>query len=173
MSGGKQTPRQKMIALMYLVLTALLALNVSKEILNSFVLINDSLEITNDNFEEKNESQYAAFRKQLGINEAKVRPFYDKAMVVKSAADSLVEHIDELKWELVKETDKRDPEVVDPVIKQYKEASEQNKLALRDTLNRMFSLREVESKDNYDMPTHIMIGGDAKVPTRVRGVLNI
>ena len=36
--------------MMYLVLTALLALNVSKEILNSFVLINDSLEITNDNF---------------------------------------------------------------------------------------------------------------------------
>ena len=54
MSGGKETPRQKMIGMMYLVLTALLALNVSKEILNAFVIVEDGLNKTNDNFDGKN-----------------------------------------------------------------------------------------------------------------------
>ena len=43
MAGGKTTPRQKMINMMYLVLTALLALNVSKEIIKAFNLIENSL----------------------------------------------------------------------------------------------------------------------------------
>jgi hypothetical protein len=43
MAGGKLTPRQKMINMMYLVLTALLALNVSKEILNAFKTVNNSI----------------------------------------------------------------------------------------------------------------------------------
>ena len=47
MAGGNLSPRQKMIGLMYLVLTALLALNVSKEIINAFVTVNDSLEVSN------------------------------------------------------------------------------------------------------------------------------
>ena len=44
MAGGKETPRQKMIGLMYLVLTAMLALNVSKAILKGYLSVNDSLE---------------------------------------------------------------------------------------------------------------------------------
>ncbi|MEN9699987.1 MAG: hypothetical protein RLZZ301_1185, partial [Bacteroidota bacterium] len=43
MAGGKETPRQKMIGMMYLVLTALLALNVSKQILDAFVAIEDNI----------------------------------------------------------------------------------------------------------------------------------
>ena len=43
MAGGKETPRQKMIGMMYLVLTALLALNVSKEILQGFVMVDESI----------------------------------------------------------------------------------------------------------------------------------
>lgn len=45
--NSKETPRQKMIGLMYLVLTAMLALNVSKDILKGFVTVNESLERTN------------------------------------------------------------------------------------------------------------------------------
>ena len=41
MAGGKETPRQKMIGMMYLVLTAMLALNVSKSILDAFVTIDE------------------------------------------------------------------------------------------------------------------------------------
>ena len=44
MGGGKETPRQKMVGLMYLVLMALLAMNVSKEIINAFVTLNNKLD---------------------------------------------------------------------------------------------------------------------------------
>jgi len=40
--GGKETPRQKMIGMMYLVLTALLAMNVSKQILHGYITVNES-----------------------------------------------------------------------------------------------------------------------------------
>ena len=44
MGGGKETPRQKLIGLMYLVLMALLAMNVSKSILNAFIIVNDKFD---------------------------------------------------------------------------------------------------------------------------------
>lgn len=47
MAGGKETPRQKMIGMMYLVLTALLALNVSKSILDAFVAIEENIQTAN------------------------------------------------------------------------------------------------------------------------------
>ena len=49
MAGYKETPRQKMIGMMYLVLTALLALNVSKDIINAWVGVNGSMEQTTEN----------------------------------------------------------------------------------------------------------------------------
>ena len=47
MAGGKETPRQKMIGMMYLVLTALLALNVSKSVLDAFVAIEENIQKAN------------------------------------------------------------------------------------------------------------------------------
>ena len=55
MGGGKETPRQKMIGLMYLVLMALLAMNVSKEIINAFVTLNNKIESSITNTESFNE----------------------------------------------------------------------------------------------------------------------
>ena len=49
MAGGKETPRQKMIGMMYLVLMTLLALNVSKEIVNAFITQDEQLLNTNNN----------------------------------------------------------------------------------------------------------------------------
>ncbi|MGB1119249.1 MAG: hypothetical protein ACPGYR_02030 [Chitinophagales bacterium] len=60
MAGGNVSPRQKMINMMYLVLTALLALNVSAEILNAFKLVKGSLEKTNIGIDEAIESQKAS-----------------------------------------------------------------------------------------------------------------
>ena len=54
MAGGKETPRQKMIGMMYLVLTALLALNVSSTVLDKFAFINESLEKANAETSERN-----------------------------------------------------------------------------------------------------------------------
>ena len=54
MGGGKETPRQKMIGLMYLVLMALLAMNVSKEIINAFITLNNKLESSIEQVESFN-----------------------------------------------------------------------------------------------------------------------
>jgi len=93
MSGGKETPRQKMIGMMYLFYTALLALNVSADILNAFVLVNDSMQQTNTNFGKKNELLMEAFGKQMVNNPKKVKPYYDQAIKVKELSDQLVEDI--------------------------------------------------------------------------------
>lgn len=63
MAGGKETPRQKMIGMMYLVLTALLALNVSKEILDAFVVVNNGLEQTDKKLLKKQRSSLQVFGK--------------------------------------------------------------------------------------------------------------
>ena len=61
MAHGKETPRQKMIGMMYLVLTAMLALNVSKEVLDAFTLVDGGLTVTTQNFAAKNDGLYDKF----------------------------------------------------------------------------------------------------------------
>ena len=65
-------PRQKMINMMYLVLTALLALNVSAEILNAFKTVNNSITTSNRVVDDKNKLTYNAFDKAL--NDPRPRP---------------------------------------------------------------------------------------------------
>ena len=60
MAGGKLTPRQKMINLMYLVFIAMLALNMSKEVLSAFGLMNEKFEATNSSAKNTNEQMLAA-----------------------------------------------------------------------------------------------------------------
>ena len=66
MAGGNLSPRQKMINMMYLVLTALLALNVSKEVLNSFFEVNTGVVRTTANFTSKNMETYDDFTAAAG-----------------------------------------------------------------------------------------------------------
>ncbi|MDD4746118.1 MAG: gliding motility protein GldM [Salinivirgaceae bacterium] len=101
MGHGKETPRQKMIGMMYLFLTAMLAIKVSKEVLDSFVLVNDSLTVTVENFTEKNKKVYAEFANQKVINEAKVKKWSDMADVVHVRSDELYDYVNQLKTELV------------------------------------------------------------------------
>ena len=82
-----ETPRQRMIQMMYLVLTALLALNVSKEILNAYLIVNESMVITNSNFSKKVDGTYAQFVKQMKINKVKVEPYYKKALQAKELSN--------------------------------------------------------------------------------------
>ncbi|MFT6209592.1 MAG: gliding motility-associated protein GldM [Bacteroidia bacterium] len=161
MSGGKETPRQKMIGMMYLVLTALLALNVSKEILNSFILINDSLIVTNKNFESKNESQYDAFKAALLNDQKKVKKWYDMAIDVQNSSEGVVDHIEELKQYLIMRTDKLDSNETNALLEKVRNASNEiDRAAAQEVVDSVFSLSNVSSKDNYDTPTNIMIGGE-------------
>jgi len=105
MAHGKETPRQKMIGMMYLVLTALLALNVSKSVLDAFVLVDKGLGKTIENFTAKNDITYAAFDAKDAENHAKVGKWKAKADSVKAEANTLIDHIQALKLEIVMKAD--------------------------------------------------------------------
>ena len=97
MSGVKETPRQKMIGMMYLVLTALLALNISKEVLNGFVKVENSLRTTQETLSAKIHDTYTALELKYNSNQEKVGPFYDKAQAIVKKSDDLVKYITQLK----------------------------------------------------------------------------
>src|ERR1044071_1015108 len=109
MSLPKQ-PRQLMINLMYLVLTAMLALNVSSEILHAFKTINQSISASNASIEDKNSKLYAALdeqQKQAG-QEARVKPFNDKAKQVKTAAADMIKYLNDWKEKVITESGGRE-----------------------------------------------------------------
>jgi len=135
MSGKNETPRQKMIGMMYLILTALLALNVSKDVLDAFIVVNNGLENTNKNFTAHNDELYAQFNLAKSVDPVRVTPNWEKAQNVKKQAAGLISYIDDIQNKLVAETD--------GVSKQ-----------IADTLQ----MANINSKDNYDIPTNIMIG---------------
>ena len=108
MAGGKETPRQKMIGMMYLVLTALLALNISKDVLNAFIQINRGLVKNSANSEERADAT-------LGLldnwsDKEKARPFQDKAHEMVEKADALVSYIIELKAHVLASSAKGNPD---------------------------------------------------------------
>ncbi len=102
------SPRQKMINLMYVVLMAMLALNVSNEVLNGFAIMQESLNRTTENAAQENLSIYADFEEQMAANPQKVKEWYDKAMQVRSMSDSLYSFATELKLAIAHEADGQD-----------------------------------------------------------------
>ncbi len=101
MGHGKQSPRDKMIGMMYLVLLALLAMNVSAEILNAFVLVDNSLNVSGDNIDKKNKAIGQAFVKAYELNPISVKEWKDKADETSRLSAELVETIEKLQKELV------------------------------------------------------------------------
>ncbi len=100
------SPRQRMINMMYLVLTALLALNVSKEVLDSFFEVNKGIERTTSNFFSKNKETYSDFKNAAKNNPEKYKGVANKAEEIKKMSDDLVMLIQEMKYDLVYRTDK-------------------------------------------------------------------
>ncbi len=143
MGGGKETPRQKMIGMMYLVLTALLAMNVSKDILNAFVVVNEGLYKSNEIFAGKNEDLFKDFEAAEAKDKAKVAPFFELAKEIKKNADELNKFVEELKKQLIVFVDEAPPESADTLRK---------------------NMMGIASKDNYDKPTQLMIGSEPSSP---------
>ncbi|PID94195.1 MAG: hypothetical protein CSA95_03925 [Bacteroidetes bacterium] len=135
MAGYKETPRQKMIGMMYLVLTAMLALNVSVEILEAFVTVNDSVEQTNKTFEAKIDNIYDKFRQQFNINQAKVGPYWHKAQRADSLSGEMIAYIERLKLEVIARTEGKPIEEIKDV-----------------------KLEDIGNRDSYDEPTNYFIG---------------
>ncbi len=97
-------PRQIMINLMYLVLTALLALNVSAEILHAFHVVNAGLSVSSAAITSKNNQTFAAFEEQYKNDAQRTGPFLEKAKKVKVFSDQAYNDIEELKRELITES---------------------------------------------------------------------
>lgn len=107
----KISPRQKMINLMYVVLMAMLALNVSSDVLKGFVLVDEKLTLSTENSALVNEEVYKRFEQQYKANPAKVKTWYDKAMDVRGMTDSLYNMLEELKLAIVSKSDGKDADV--------------------------------------------------------------
>lgn len=125
----RMSPRQKMINLMYLVLMAMLALNVSSDVLNGFSLVSDSLNKSTQNASHVNNDIYETFDEQMKNNPAKVKKWYDKAQYVRTISDSIYSLAEELKVAIVKESDGEDGDVNDIQNREDLEASTQIMLA--------------------------------------------
>ncbi len=118
-------PRQKMINLMYVVLMAMLALNVSTEVLNGFSLVEESLHRTTDNSAMQNNAIYSDFEEQMKANPAKVKEWFEKAQQVKQMSDSIYNMAEELKLAIAQEADGSDADVHNLVNKENLEAANQ------------------------------------------------
>jgi gliding motility-associated protein GldM len=102
MAHGKETPRQKMIGMMYLVLTALLALNVAAEVLNAFSLIDNSLRKTTENTYSKSGEIYSKFEAAMQENPIATKEWKDIADKVKKETQQLIVFVDTLKFKIVR-----------------------------------------------------------------------
>ncbi|HPC98248.1 MAG TPA: gliding motility protein GldM [Bacteroidales bacterium] len=139
MAHEKLSPRQKMIGMMYLVLTAMLALNVSKEAVEAFKNVDRGLSRTLANYAAKNSQMYEAFDKAASTNPAKAGPARDKAYMVKQRSDELFDYLQDLKIEIIKTAEGEDtPAVVG-----------------RDVL-----IDEVKKIDENNVPSEILIGSN-------------
>jgi gliding motility-associated protein GldM len=127
-----------MIAMMYLVLTALLALNVSVEILEAFIVVNESMEATNETFSKKIDGAYSKFELQYNLNKTKVGPYWEKARKAQVLSEEMKKYINDIKYEVISKSDRISIDAA-----------------------RKIPLRSVESKDKYDEATNFMIGGSA------------
>ena len=143
MGGGKETPRQKMIGMMYLVLTALLAMNVSKQILQGYLSVNESLEKTRDNLQTNNKLVTEAFRTTIEGNPG-AKPYFERAVEAQKMIGDVYKYIGDLRTHVVNETEGL------------------KNLKIADTLN----LRRSERMDDYDMPTTVLIGSEPKTPKK-------
>ncbi len=150
MAGGQQTPRQKLIGMMYLVLTALLALNVSKDILDAFVTINDGLETTKLTFEGKLGNQYANFAASYNENKVKYGEAYSKSEELRKQAGALIEQIDLIKAKTIAVT----------------EGLEMNQVLGKNAfgMDTILDLKYVSARDNRNDNTNLMIGSEPGKP---------
>lgn len=155
MAGGKETPRQKMIGMMYLFLTCMLALNVSKDILDAFININNRLNETNENFISKNQIVYDAIFKAYSANPIKVKAAYDYSLKLKEKSDSLVGNMQYYKDTIIVYADGLDKN------KLFKKRGDYRYYTIDDDTKDTVMIEDiVKNKDNTDKPAEIMVGSD-------------
>ena len=109
MAGGKETPRQKLIGLMYIVFLAMLALSASATIIQKFIFLNSSLEQGVANAKTLNDSKIEGLKKAVEKN-PRYSGVLDQAKLVKDKSEAVIKYIQDLKEEVVKKSGGRDEE---------------------------------------------------------------
>ena len=137
MAHEKLSPRQKMIGMMYLVLTAMLALNVSKDVVKAFMKVDKGLSQTVENYAQKNSTIYNEFELSFASYPEKTGPYRSKALLVKQRSDEMYDYIQKLKIEIIKEADGEAAEAIDG-----------NKI----------DIEKVQRYDDNNVPSQILIG---------------
>lgn len=143
-----ETPRQKMIQMMYLVYTAMLALNVSANILDAFVVVDDTLVTSTNIAANQNANDYQWFIGQKTILGAKVDEAYGKAQILKKESNAMVKYIEKMRNDLIFTVDG------DSLVEKEVDGKK---------VKTIKSVGDIVKKDNFDTPTDFMINkGNAK-----------
>ncbi len=171
MAGGKETPRQKMIGLMYLVLMALLAMNVSKEVINAFVTLNDKIDRGNAIIKNTMEGAYNSFDGAIAGLKASggskedienIEKIQKQALQVKEWSKSLTNYF-------VLESDRLIKESGDAsygIEHEGGSAGSQHYHTDEEGYHHLFPLMHLSKKDDYDVATRLYIGdGGHKSPS--------
>lgn len=168
MAGGKETPRQKMIGMMYLVLTALLALNVSKSILDAFVAIEENIQKANIVQVDRGDGFYGDVKEEIqaakgpdnAAKKKKLEYVLGQMDKIDKETIDMIEFIDKLKVEIL--------DMAGENTAAYKDKDHLNilwKKSDKAKPSRMW-LAAVQGMDKYDEPMHVMgIAEDIKNPT--------
>lgn len=144
MAGGKETPRQKLISLMYLVLMALLAMNVSKEVLNAFIKVDQSLKDTKLAVLNRNESILSGLAAKCKLKGPEDKKWLTKAVSVNEKIIDLVNYIERAKANIIEKTLDLPNEETPQIL---------GKIGNYDTT---IGLQHLKAIDNYDIPTNIL-----------------
>jgi hypothetical protein len=167
MAGGKETPRQKMIGMMYLVLTALLALNVSKTILDAFVAIEENTQKSNSMQVDRGSEFISDISDEIASTHGKenaqklqkLKKVMRQMQQVDKLSAGLIQEIDRVKLELLRESGE---EITN--IKQDDRETIMWKKG-KDCQPARMNLMAVQAKDQYDIPMYILIRDDIKNPS--------
>lgn len=143
MASHKESPRQKMIGMMYLVLTALLALNVSDQVLKGFITVDESIDKSKQIISDNNKNIETAFADYIRQGNVEAKPYYDKCIEAKAKIERMVHYIDTMKFMLISTTEKT---------------------SKPDTAQ----LRFMKKLDDFDTPTQLFIGSDETNPTTTK-----
>ena len=141
MAHERLSPRQKMIGMMYLILTAMLALNVSKEAVDAFKKVDKSLTTTLANYVIKNNLIYAEFDRAAAENPTKAGKYKETALEIKSRADEIYNFIQDLKKEIIITAEGPDTKAV---------------------VGDEIFIDEVKKIDENNVPSQILIGSNEK-----------
>ena len=155
MASMKLPPRQKMINMMYLVLTAMLAMNVSKEVLDAFAIMDAELVRSERAHEQRSRVEYTVFAEAARRFPDKFGAPHQRALRVQAMADSLVHHIQGMKLRAIATADGLEVDAL-----QGRDADG------RDTLRALLALK---AKDDREVLTRELVGSEPATPKQGPG----